>query len=309
MRWPMHGSAVQCSAGTATHGSATCHPSHAAAGYSGVAFDQADLGVEMGGMPLMAKGQPLNFDAAAASKYLKVGPELCACTHCATSKLVPAVLPETVAVTARIIFSFFLFSRWVRGGRRAPWGERGRGRGARPAGGQTLGERASNLLARAYAYTLLARAHPYLRLAGAATSGACLPHTLPPLSTPTLPTHPPTIPCAGHMRHARDRGRQGHRRHGVGQRVCLGVSGWSRFLPAATHSCTHCNCTRGLIHRVLVSKAPQGLLRANAASSELHSYLQKNGVVYERLTGANLLPLRRCDLSYDYVKINAEYTT
>jgi glutamate N-acetyltransferase / amino-acid N-acetyltransferase len=43
----------------------------AAAGYSGVAFDQNDLGVKLGEMQLMAKGQPLEFDKGAASGYLK----------------------------------------------------------------------------------------------------------------------------------------------------------------------------------------------------------------------------------------------
>lgn len=43
----------------------------AAAGYSGVKFDQNDLGVRLGDTPLMAKGQPLEFDKALASKYLK----------------------------------------------------------------------------------------------------------------------------------------------------------------------------------------------------------------------------------------------
>jgi len=43
----------------------------AAAGYSGVMFDQGDLGVRLGDTPLMAGGQPLAFDKAAASKYLK----------------------------------------------------------------------------------------------------------------------------------------------------------------------------------------------------------------------------------------------
>jgi hypothetical protein len=37
---------------------------------------QADLGVEMGSMPLMAKGQPLDFDKVAANKYLKVGRQI-----------------------------------------------------------------------------------------------------------------------------------------------------------------------------------------------------------------------------------------
>lgn len=34
----------------------------AAAGYSGVQFDQNDLGVQLGSMVLMANGQPLEFD-------------------------------------------------------------------------------------------------------------------------------------------------------------------------------------------------------------------------------------------------------
>lgn len=43
----------------------------AAAGYSGVIFDQNDLGVQLGSMVLMEKGQPLEFDKVAANKYLK----------------------------------------------------------------------------------------------------------------------------------------------------------------------------------------------------------------------------------------------
>ncbi|GAX85732.1 hypothetical protein CEUSTIGMA_g13147.t1, partial [Chlamydomonas eustigma] len=43
----------------------------AAAGYSGVQFDQNDLGVQLGSIKLMEKGQPLPFDKAAANKYLK----------------------------------------------------------------------------------------------------------------------------------------------------------------------------------------------------------------------------------------------
>jgi hypothetical protein len=35
-------------------------------------FDQNDLGVQLGSMVLMEKGQPLPFDKAAANKYLKV---------------------------------------------------------------------------------------------------------------------------------------------------------------------------------------------------------------------------------------------
>lgn len=43
----------------------------AAAGYSGIIFDQNDLGVQLGPFKLMEKGQPLAFDKAAANKYLK----------------------------------------------------------------------------------------------------------------------------------------------------------------------------------------------------------------------------------------------
>ncbi len=43
----------------------------AAAGYSGVQFDQNELGVQLGSMKLMEKGQPLAFDKIAANKYLK----------------------------------------------------------------------------------------------------------------------------------------------------------------------------------------------------------------------------------------------
>lgn len=43
----------------------------AAAGYSGVAFDQNDLSVQLGPIKLMEGGQPLAFDAKVASKYLK----------------------------------------------------------------------------------------------------------------------------------------------------------------------------------------------------------------------------------------------
>ncbi|KAJ9517799.1 hypothetical protein QJQ45_004155 [Haematococcus lacustris] len=43
----------------------------AAAGYSGVPFDQNELGVQLGSQVLMEKGQPLAFDKAAANKYLK----------------------------------------------------------------------------------------------------------------------------------------------------------------------------------------------------------------------------------------------
>jgi glutamate N-acetyltransferase/amino-acid N-acetyltransferase len=43
----------------------------AAAGYAGVPYDQDDLAISLGGTPLMERGQPLEFDAAAASTYLK----------------------------------------------------------------------------------------------------------------------------------------------------------------------------------------------------------------------------------------------
>lgn len=49
----------------------------AAAGYSGVAFDQRELGVQLGSMQLMRGGQPLAFDKVAANKYLKVGAAVC----------------------------------------------------------------------------------------------------------------------------------------------------------------------------------------------------------------------------------------
>ena len=42
-----------------------------AAGYSGVQFDEKDLSLWMGDMPLYRSGAPLPFDAAAASSYLK----------------------------------------------------------------------------------------------------------------------------------------------------------------------------------------------------------------------------------------------
>ena len=38
--------------------------------YSGVKFNQNDLRVKVGDIVLMEKGQPLEFDAKAASKYL-----------------------------------------------------------------------------------------------------------------------------------------------------------------------------------------------------------------------------------------------
>lgn len=42
----------------------------AAAGYSGVQYEQDDVEITLGGLKLMAKGQPLKYDAQAASKYL-----------------------------------------------------------------------------------------------------------------------------------------------------------------------------------------------------------------------------------------------
>jgi glutamate N-acetyltransferase/amino-acid N-acetyltransferase len=42
-----------------------------AAGYSGVPFDEKDLSLWMGDLPLYRSGTPLPFDAAAASSYLK----------------------------------------------------------------------------------------------------------------------------------------------------------------------------------------------------------------------------------------------
>ena len=42
-----------------------------AAGYAGVAFDEKDLSLWMGDLPLYRAGVPLPFDAAAASGYLK----------------------------------------------------------------------------------------------------------------------------------------------------------------------------------------------------------------------------------------------
>jgi glutamate N-acetyltransferase/amino-acid N-acetyltransferase len=42
-----------------------------AAGYSGVVFDPNELDITLGDIPLMKNGQPLEFDANAASAYLK----------------------------------------------------------------------------------------------------------------------------------------------------------------------------------------------------------------------------------------------
>ena len=42
-----------------------------AAGYSGVTFDEKDLSLWMGDLPLYRAGTPLPFDASAASAYLK----------------------------------------------------------------------------------------------------------------------------------------------------------------------------------------------------------------------------------------------
>lgn len=38
--------------------------------YTGVPYQQADMRISLGELPLMEAGQPLDFDAAAASKYL-----------------------------------------------------------------------------------------------------------------------------------------------------------------------------------------------------------------------------------------------
>ena len=42
-----------------------------AAGKAGIPFDQNNLAVSLGDIPLMAFGQPLTFDRTAASNYLK----------------------------------------------------------------------------------------------------------------------------------------------------------------------------------------------------------------------------------------------
>lgn len=39
--------------------------------YTGVAYDQRDMRVQLGNTLLMDRGQPLDFDAVAASQYLK----------------------------------------------------------------------------------------------------------------------------------------------------------------------------------------------------------------------------------------------
>jgi hypothetical protein len=49
---------------------------------AGIIFDQNDLGVRMGSIPLMEKGQPLTFDKVAANKYLKVRPPCCSSLKC-----------------------------------------------------------------------------------------------------------------------------------------------------------------------------------------------------------------------------------
>ncbi len=46
-----------------------------AAGKAGIPFDQNNLAVSLGDIPLMAFGQPLTFDRAAASNYLKAATE------------------------------------------------------------------------------------------------------------------------------------------------------------------------------------------------------------------------------------------
>ena len=37
-----------------------------------MSYNQADLGISLGDMPLMRDGQPLEFDADKASKYMKL---------------------------------------------------------------------------------------------------------------------------------------------------------------------------------------------------------------------------------------------
>ena len=44
-----------------------------AAGYAGIPFEQEELRIAMGPHVLMEDGQPLDYDAVAASSYLKVG--------------------------------------------------------------------------------------------------------------------------------------------------------------------------------------------------------------------------------------------
>ena len=39
--------------------------------YTGVAYDQRDMRVQLGDTLLMDRGQPLDFDAVSASEYLK----------------------------------------------------------------------------------------------------------------------------------------------------------------------------------------------------------------------------------------------
>jgi len=52
---------------------------------------------------------------------MPVGFELCACTYSASSKLMPAVLSETVAVTASVVFSFLFISSWATSALRWSW--------------------------------------------------------------------------------------------------------------------------------------------------------------------------------------------
>src|SRR3954470_11766508 len=47
-----------------------------AAGYAGVAFEETDLSLWLGDLPLYHAGTPLPFDAAAASAYLKNNREI-----------------------------------------------------------------------------------------------------------------------------------------------------------------------------------------------------------------------------------------
>lgn len=53
-----------------THWSSTPQTPRARVACAGAEFSQDDLGVKLGPFALMEKGQPLDFDAAAASGYL-----------------------------------------------------------------------------------------------------------------------------------------------------------------------------------------------------------------------------------------------
>jgi len=85
---------------------------------------------------------------------MPVGLELCACTYSASSKLMPAVLSETVAVTASVVFSFLFIhqagpARHARAGARAAGDARPRRVRTHPGpvqvGHQALGAGAGDL--------------------------------------------------------------------------------------------------------------------------------------------------------------------